>query len=65
MQLYVDGALVVSGTPTNTGSLSASSIIAFGRASGGGNYYSGLLDEVAVYSTVLSSGTISAHYAAR
>jgi hypothetical protein len=65
MQLYVDGALVVAGTPNNTGSLTASSVITFGRAPGGGSYYSGLLDEVAVYSTVLSAATISAHYAAR
>ena len=64
MQLYVDGALVISGTPNNTGSLTASSTITFGRAAGGGYFYSGSLDEVALYSTVLSPATISAHYAA-
>ena len=65
MQLYVDGAPVVSGTPNNTASLSASTILSFGRAQdGSGFYYAGLLDEVAVYSTVLSGATISAHYAA-
>jgi hypothetical protein len=65
MQLYVDGALVVAGTPNNTDSLTASTTLAFGRAPGGGFYYSGLLDEIAVYSTVLPAATISAHYAAR
>ncbi len=65
MQLYIDGASVASGTPNNTGPLTASSILAFGRApDGSGFYYSGLLDEVAVYSTVLSPATISAHYTA-
>ena len=63
MQLYVDGNFVIAGTPNNTGSLTASSILAFGRApDGSGFYYSGLLDEVAVYSTVLSGATITAHY---
>jgi hypothetical protein len=65
MQLYVDGALVIAGTPNNTGSLTASTTLAFGRAPSGGFYYSGLLDEIAVYSTVLPAATISAHYAAR
>jgi hypothetical protein len=63
MQLYVDGAFVIAGTPNNTGSLTASSILAFGRApDGSGFYYSGLLDEVAVYSTVLSAAAVTAHY---
>lgn len=63
MQLYVDGASVVSGTPNNSGTLSASSILAFGRAaSGSTGFYAGLLDEVAVYGTVLSAATISNHY---
>lgn len=63
MQLYVDGAFVIAGTPNNTGSLTASSILSFGRAqSGGSYYYSGLLDEVAVYGSVLSGATISSHY---
>jgi hypothetical protein len=62
MQLYIDGTLVVSGTPNNTGSLTASSIISLARAQSNGSYYSGLLDEVAVYSTVLSAATVANHY---
>jgi hypothetical protein len=64
MQLYVDGASVITGTPNNTGSLTASSTIAFGRAAGGGSFYSGLLDEIAVYTSVLSGPTVFAHYTA-
>jgi alpha-L-arabinofuranosidase B-like protein/concanavalin A-like lectin/glucanase superfamily protein len=62
MQLYVDGAFVIAGTPNNTGSLTASSILSFGRGQSGSNYYSGVLDEVAVYGSVLSAATINGHY---
>ena len=64
MQLYVDGVSVITGTPNNTGSLTASSVITFGRAPSGGYHYSGLLDEIAVYDVVLSGATVAAHYAA-
>jgi hypothetical protein len=62
--LYVDGASAGSDT-NNTSSLTAQSTMSIGRLSSPGNYFAGTIDEVAIYNTVLSPATISAHYAAR
>jgi PKD repeat protein len=66
MKLYVDGTL--RGTHPNTG---AENYTGYWRLGGdnawGGNssaYFAGTLDEVAVYSTVLSQDTVRAHFAA-
>ena len=62
LALYVDG--VSAGTATgSTLSLTSSSTINLGRVQAGGNYLAGSLDEVAVYSTVLSAATVAAHHA--
>jgi hypothetical protein len=61
LALYVDGSLVASGT-ANTGLVNASAVINFGRMAPGNNYFAGVLDEVAVYTSVLSSATVTNHY---
>lgn len=61
LALYVDG--VAAGTATgSTVSLASPADINFGRLHTGTNYYSGSLDEVALYSSVLGPTTVSAHY---
>ena len=62
-QLYIDGTSVGSAT-AHTRPLTASSIISFGRAQLPDSYFAGTLDEIAVYSTVLSGATVTAHRAA-
>ena len=61
MILYVDGASVGTTTGT-TAALTSTANITFGRMNPGGQPYAGTLDEVAVYTTVLSPATIAAHY---
>jgi hypothetical protein len=64
IRLYVDGALVQSGT-AGTDSLTARPSLTFGRLATGGNAYAGSLDEIAVYNTALTAGTVTSHYASR
>ncbi len=59
--LYVDGGTAVSGTGT-TAALTANAHINFGRIAAGTNYFQGYLDEIAIYNTVLSGATVTAHY---
>jgi Concanavalin A-like lectin/glucanases superfamily len=61
LQLYVDGALTGSATG-NTASLTSPTNINFGRIQTGNNYFSGTLDEIAVYTTALSGTTVTSHY---
>ncbi len=61
LALYVDGAL--AGTATgNTGLLNAQANLNFGRLGFAANYFAGTLDEVAVYTSVLSPTTVTNHY---
>jgi hypothetical protein len=61
LAIYVDGALV--GTATgNTRLLDDQTHLNFGRMGFVGNYFAGTLDEVAVYTSVLTPTTISNHY---
>jgi hypothetical protein len=60
-ELFIDGASAAS-TTTHTRPLTASAIISFGRSQSGGFHFAGTLDEVAVYTTVLSGATVTAHY---
>jgi hypothetical protein len=61
IKLYLDGA--PAGTATGgTASLNAQPTINFGRLATGGNFYAGVLDDVAVYSSVLSAATVADHY---
>jgi len=59
--LYVDGVATAPGSGT-TNSLTASPNINFGRMANGNNYYSGALDEVALYTSVLTPAQVSNHY---
>ncbi len=63
MALYVDGAS--AGTATGTlSTLTSQTTLNFGRIATGIQYYAGSLDEVSLYTTVLSPATVAAHYAA-
>jgi hypothetical protein len=64
LRLYVDGSLEGSATSTNVSSLTAPTYLNFGRIQTGNSYFTGWLDEVAAYSVVLSSTTVSSHYSA-
>lgn len=59
--LYVDGTSRATGTG-GLNLLSGSSTIRFGGLSSGGKYFNGTLDEVALYTTVLSATTVVEHY---
>ena len=61
--LYVDGNIQASAVGP-TAALTSNPNINFGRIASGGNYYLGRLDEVAIYNTVLSGATVTAHYSA-
>ena len=64
LALYIDGAAAGTATGASTASLTAPAYLNFGRIQSGANYLVGSLDEVAIYSSVLSSGTASAHNSA-
>ena len=62
-KLYVDGALVASGT--FAGNISTTSETAFiANGTGGSSWFNGSIDEVAIYNTVLNQQQISSHYTA-
>ena len=69
---YIDGSLFCSSTQTDNGNqLTAYNTLApnafplvIGQDTGMGGYYTGRVDEVAVYSTALPAGRILAHYQA-
>ena len=61
LKLYVDNVQVGSATG-NALSLTAPTKLDFGRILTGTFLYSGSIDEVALYSSVLSSTTVSDHY---
>jgi hypothetical protein len=64
LALYVDGASVGTATGSQV-SLTATANINFGRLATGIQYYAGSLDEIAIYTTVLTGPTVTAHYNAR
>ena len=64
MTLYVDGTAVGSAS-TSTFVRSDAPILFIGHSLSGGGVAPASIDEVAIYNTVLSAGTIAAHYAAR
>ncbi|MDX6373820.1 MAG: hypothetical protein QOD98_2808, partial [Nocardioidaceae bacterium] len=64
LALYVDGAAAGTATGASTASLTSAASLNLGRIQSGGNYFAGSLDEVTIYSTVLSAATISAHFTA-
>ncbi|WP_104089582.1 LamG domain-containing protein [Cryobacterium sp. N19] len=62
--LYVNGAAVGTAT-AHTTALTAPTAITLGSLQTRTNYFTGSLDEVAFYNTVLTAAQVSAHYAAR
>jgi concanavalin A-like lectin/glucanase superfamily protein/fibronectin type III domain protein/lysyl oxidase len=62
-RLYINGAQVATGTLTG-GATSTTNSLRMGSWSGN-EYYRGILDEPAIYSTALSAARVQAHYAAR
>jgi len=62
MILYVDGSQVVSLTSVNTGTLSAPSFIGLGRNNCTGADYTGSLDDLIFYPSVLSSAQVTNLY---
>jgi hypothetical protein len=65
MFLYVDGAQVnVTAHSTNLGTSSATDSFFLAARSTAANVWDGSLDELAIYSTALSSARVAAHYAA-
>ena len=64
MQLYVDGVAAGLRHRQHAVTHQLRPAINFGRMASGGNFYAGSLDEIAVYTTVLSQATVTAHFAA-
>lgn len=64
VKLYIDG-IDRTGTVTNQTLANTSNDLHVGRDWTGGNSYYGGLDEVAVYSTAISSARVTAHFNAR
>jgi len=60
VHLYIDG-VDVTGTVTNQALADNTGTLQIG-ASGGGNTFRGLIDEVSLYSAPLSAATVKAHY---
>lgn len=61
MTLYVDGVSV--GTATgSTQLLDSTATLNIARSTGATNYFAGSMDEIALYNTVLTPATVSAHY---
>jgi len=65
IKLYVDGAQAASVTGASATTLTGQPNLSFGRLGSGTNYYSGSLDEIAVYTSALSATVVAEHYAAR
>lgn len=64
IELYVNGALVAFSTSASGTTSNTSNALQLGRRSdNGGNEFQGVLGHVAIYNTVLSAGTVAAHYA--
>jgi prepilin-type N-terminal cleavage/methylation domain-containing protein len=65
LRLYVDNQSAVNGS-AQTGLLTASSTMSLGRTAGyPSNFFTGSIDEVAIYDSVLQPSDVSAHYNAR
>ena len=61
-KVYVDGVQVGATVTTAFANISASSNVDIGLGHVGTRWFSGLLDEVAIYDTVLSEARIVAHF---
>jgi len=68
--MYIDGAEVVRGTTSRTGTYNGWWRVGYGNLATGGIYpttrgFSGYIDQPAVYTNHLSAARVAAHYAAR
>jgi hypothetical protein len=64
LALYVDGALDATGTSSNTLALIGNPDVALGGNLRDGRYFTGLMDEVALYNAALTPARVQAHYLA-
>ena len=64
LALYVDGVAAGTATGASTAALTGATSLTFGRIQSGGNHFAGSLDEVSIYSVVLSAAAISARFTA-
>lgn len=62
MKLYLDGALIGSNNQTNAQSYTGYWRVGGDTSWSGANYFSGTIDEVAVYGAPLSDAEVQAHY---
>lgn len=62
IQLYIDGALSGSATGTSAALLNTSAIISIGRSQVPDDYFAGTMDEIALYSIVLTPSQVLADY---
>ncbi len=60
ISVYIDGKLDNTVTHSNTGPLDAQAVLAIGANTLDGRYYTGLMDEVKIYDSVLSAADIRA-----
>lgn len=65
LALYVDGANVGTAVGPIGSSLTAAARMNFGRLQTGANYFTGSMDDITIYTSVLSAATVSAHYQRR
>jgi len=63
MRLYVNGKLAADGRSTQ-GLATGKAGLTVGAKTGGGENFSGTIDDVAVYGVALSASTVAAHYKA-
>lgn len=62
VQLYIDGALSGSAVASSTALLNTSAIISIGRSQVPDDYFAGTMDEIALYSIVLTPSQVLADY---
>lgn len=62
IQLYIDGALSGSAVASSTALLNTSAIISIGRSQVPDDYFAGTMDEIALYSIVLTPSQVLADY---
>jgi hypothetical protein len=64
VKLYVDGSLAADADGNDLSGVTGARDLDFGRYGdfGGGYYFNGKLDEIAIYNVVLDASTVLAHY---
>jgi hypothetical protein len=62
LRIYSNGALVAGPTTSSKVLIDPTTTLTFSSATGGGNQFTGYLDEFAIYNAALSAGSVLAHY---